>query len=68
MPMIRITALRDSRRRIKCVDVVNWAHNQERARERKERSEFRQEECENKTCQAEREKLLINKTQQKFRP
>jgi hypothetical protein len=30
-------------------------------------SEFRQEECENTTCQAEREKFLINKTQQKFR-
>lgn len=38
MPMIRITALSDSRWRIKCVDVVNWAHNQERARERKERT------------------------------
>jgi hypothetical protein len=43
--MIGITALRDGCWHIKCVHVVNWAHNQERARERKERtSEFRQEE------------------------
>jgi hypothetical protein len=36
--MIGITALRDGWWRIKCVNVVNWAHNQERARERKERT------------------------------
>jgi hypothetical protein len=36
--LIGITALRDGCWHIKCVDVVNQAHNQERARERKERT------------------------------
>jgi len=60
MPMIGITATRDGCWRIRCLDWMNKLSKKVRAREGKD-FEFRREECENETCEVEREEDLINK-------